>query len=329
MAANRKRPATGPAASTEVPPISVQDADDDPLEDFRRAMFAHVDKSLSDLSVKIMDSTIDLVRRSDAKNQARFSEQQEEIDTIKAKQDAMAEENAKTWKVIADLQKSIATAEQAIPIKDKLDDALFDRDLDATILKIGSPENITKIALTAALAPWLQEADIAPEATEVQGPTAGKRFTLQFKGGAGLASNRAKKARSLLYNPSTGWRKFDPIPNAAAGGPSTGTLFIDFDKSFKQIKQERDARKLKTILTDWYPEARIYLNRTDAYFTIGGKPLAILEALNSNNPSLLKWNVPVAQEFEIDRDAVYKKYQEVARSTSAPPPDVQWQPQSG
>ena len=147
--------------------------------------------------------------------------------------------------------------------------------------------------------------------------------------GVGLASNRAKKAKSLLYSPSSGWRKFDPIPNAAAGGASTSTLFIDFDKSFKQIKQERDARKLKTILTDWYPEARIYLNRTDAYFTIGGKPLAILEALNSNQPSLLKWNVPVAQEFDIDREKVFQKYQEVARPTSAPPPDVQWQPQCG
>eukprot|EP00969_Alexandrium_andersonii_P138619 6130290-Alexandrium_andersonii.AAC.1 len=87
-----------------------------------------------------------------------------------------------------------------------MDEEIFDRDIDTTILKIGAPEFIPKADLLAALHPWLHDAGVEPDQVELQGPDQGKRYTLQFKGTAGIAANRVRKAKQILYSPSTGWR---------------------------------------------------------------------------------------------------------------------------
>ena len=219
------------------------------------------------------------------------------------------------WEAIQNLQKALAVAESAIPIKDTLDLNEFNRQVDSTILRVNAAEIVTKLEVKRVLLSWLADADCnSNDKAEIFGAKAERRFTIQFKGNAGYAQRNLNKGRALLRNPQGGWREF-PQPPIAAGGATT-KVYVDVDKNPYQLKREGDERRLRDSFKHFYESKRIHFNRADGLFSFNGVPLALLETNNDDLPSnvgYIKWKLAAVAPAEIDRDAVLANYRSRAR----------------
>eukprot|EP00969_Alexandrium_andersonii_P214594 9477473-Alexandrium_andersonii.AAC.1 len=91
------------------------------------------------MSVKFMDATAKMVCRHEEKAEARFSEMEAKIDHSKNAIAALKARKKAQLSLIQDIQKAMAAAEKAIPIKEAMGEEIFDRDIDAAVLKIGAP----------------------------------------------------------------------------------------------------------------------------------------------------------------------------------------------
>ena len=159
-----------------------------------------------------------------------------------------------------------------------------------------------KSEVERVLRPWLEEAGCDNNGkAEVLGPDSAHKFTIHFKGLAGLAQNRLRKARTLLKLPGGTWREFGVL-NTSAGGTSD-KIYIDVDKNPCQLKREFDGKRLRQTFQHMYSDKPIAFNKTDGLFSYQGQPLALLDP-QIEGPSKIKWHLVAVAKAEIDRDAV-------------------------
>jgi len=287
----------------------------DDLEQFRKDMLAH----MSDLHQKSLDSTMQLFSKCDVKNEKRFNAIEKDVASLHKDQESLRRSQEESWAAIRDLQKALAVAEAAVPLKDKLDFGDFNRRVDCTILRIKTDEIVPKTEIERVLRPWLEEAECDARLAEIVGPDSNRHFTIQFKGNAGIANANLKKARSLLRD-EHGWRTFTPC--TAPGGSTTTSLYIDIDKNPRQKKCEADGKRLRDAFQQLYPRERckdkpIFWNRVDGLFTIKGELLARIVPENDDQPSHVEWHLAIVAKHGIDRDAVRNNYHSRARLTPA------------
>jgi len=298
---------------------------DDPFEEFKKQMFAHVDKTVEDFAQKTTASTIALVKKQEEKNERRFNSIERDLAAVQASNESVARDQAETRAAIEALQAALAQAEAQIPIKETLDLNEFNRNVDSTILRVNCPEKVSKDVVNRTLRPWLAEAECEDDSTAaLLGPNEGHRFVIHFKGIIGTAKLRLGKARSLLRNHG-GDRRTWPSFRTIAGG-SCDRLFIDVDKNPCQQKREYSARKLRDALLHLYPAnsgKNFHCNQADGLLSINSEPLAMVEPHNDSEPSKLKWLLAAVAKFDIDRDAVAAEYRN--RCNSRPPlQDLPW-----
>ena len=137
---------------------------------------------------------------------------------------------------------------------------------------------------------------------------------VHFTGNAGLATNRARRARAKLRLPGGDWRSFGSIRTAAGG--STDRTFVDVDKNPQQLKRERDSKKLKAALDHLYPSKAFRFNRADGLVALDGVPLALVDPQTDDLPSKLKWHLTAVDSAHIVRDDVLREYK--ARAQRGP-----------
>ena len=207
------------------------------------AMHQHAQKQVA--------ATIELVKKQEQKTEKRFNVVEQDLANLHRDHSALERSQEVQRAAITELQKALAVAESAIPIKDKLDLTEFERQVDSTILRINTGGIVTKHEVTRVLTPWLTDADCGTtDKAEIYGADAGRRFTIQFKGNAGYAQRNLNKARSLLKDQSGVWRQF-PEPTLAAGATKT-KVYVDIDKNACQLKREGDGKRLRDSLKHLY-----------------------------------------------------------------------------
>lgn len=325
MATSTKRRAMDPVPEAEQPPDEPPEQPD-PLEELRAQLTAHVDASvtsaISDFSKRTLDSTLEYHKKQEIKNEKRFNLIERDIALTKVSQDKMQKSQEEHWKAISELQRSLAVAESAIPIRENLDLDDFNRQIDATILRIHVPEIVAKDELYNGIKSWLSDADCSTrDRAELLGPVSGRRFTVHFKGMAGLATNRLRKARSLLREPGGGWRAFPQLTTTSGG--VADKIYIDIDKNPFQLKRERDGKRMHRALMELYPDKHFHHNRNDGLISFGGLPLALIEPKNDAGSSTVKWHLPAVLNAEIDREKILENYR-ARNTTSLLAADVQW-----
>ncbi len=214
-----KRPRADDIAAGLRPAPDVVDLDDDPYAQFRRELLAHVNNlqkatmaHVDNLQKATMDSTVALVRATDTKYEKRCNTLEQELAALRADQDRQEKEQQELKTQVDKMQQALAVAEATVPIKDTLGFPEFNRLVDSTILRINIPDIDSRVEVTKAFQPWLSEAGCDSDAqVAVLGPDTSRRFVVQFKGSAGLAENRLRKARGLLRSVAGEWRQF-PVP---------------------------------------------------------------------------------------------------------------------
>ena len=298
----------------------------DPLEELRAQLTAHVDSAIgsaiSDFSKRTLESTIEFHTKQEAKFEKRFSYIERDLADARSSQDKLSKSHEDSWKAISDLQRALAVAESAIPIRENLDLTDFNRPIDATILRINVPEIVSRNELRSAIRSWLVDADCpTDDRAELLGPESGQRFTVHFKGMAGLATNRLRKARSLLREPGGTWRSFPQLATAARG--VVDKFYIDIDKNPCQLKRERDGKRLIKSMQELYPDANFRFNRTDGLISTGALPLALLEPGNDSDPSKVKWHLPAVAQGDFDREKILANFCARAQSSFSAA-TVQW-----
>ena len=296
-------------------------SEEDPFEAFRAELMGHVDKSLADLNTKTMESTINLVKKQDEKFERRFSNIEKELIDLRRAQDAVEKSHKEQEAISGKLQEAMALAEAAIPIKAELDLDDFNRQVDTTILRVNASEFVPKPEVERVLRPWLEEAGCDDNGkAEVLGPDSARKFTVHFKGLAGLAQNRLRKARALLRNPGGAWREF-PVLKTSAGG-EIDKIYIDIDKNGCQLKREFDGKRLRQTFQHLYPSKHIVFNKADGLFCYHGQPLALLEP-QIDGPSKIKWHLVAVANADVNRADVQADFlsRQRARARAA---DVPW-----
>lgn len=320
MAAINKRVRSAELESVEedaLPPSASTPRDADPLDELRAQITAHVDaavgNAISDFSKRTLESTLEYHKKQEAKNEKRFALIERDLADTRVSQDKLHKSQHDSWKAISELQRALAVAEATIPIRESLDLDDFNRPVDATILRVNVPELVTKTELRNAIRPWLSDADCpSDDRAELLGPESGRRFTIHFKGMAGLATNRLRKARSLLREPGGNWRSFPQLTTTAGG--TVDKFYIDVDKNPCQLKRERDGKRLHRSLVELYPDQHFHFNRADGLVSSRALPLALIEPTNDDASSKVKWHLKAVARAEVDKEKVLENYRGRARA---------------
>ena len=298
------------------------------LEALRAQLMQHVDqtvhKAIKDFSQKTLSATMEYQKKQEQKSEKRLSKIEQDQEDMRRSQQKLEKSLEDQHAIVSELQKALAVAEAVIPIKDNITTDDFNRPVDCTILRVNLPEEVPKAELASALRPWLEEADCESTAkADVLGPDSGKRITIHFKGMAGVAFNRLKKARSLLRLSGGTWRSFPAVPTTAGG--SCSQIYIDVDKNPCQQKRERNGKQLRQALEKLYPikNKDFRLNRVDGLITFKGTPFALIDPQNDSNPSNVRWHLEGVSAADVDRDIILAEYRRLTKPRISAA-DVQW-----
>ena len=254
------------------------------------------------------------LRQYDEGAQRRFSHIESDVTVMQKRLDASENDAKKLWGSLESLQRSMAVAESAVPLRDDFSDETFTREIDATILWISSEAILTKPAVLASIVSWLAEANLDESHYELMGLDTSKKFTLQFKGNAGIAANRLSKAAALLRSRDGQWKDF----HATLLSEGSERFYISRDKNGAQIKRELDTKRLadawRTVCTD---RSEFHTNKSDGVISVNWVPIVnslVTNPLASNGTS--KW----ISENTINHEAVDVEYRRLAR----PKNEVSW-----
>eukprot|EP00959_Pyramimonas_sp_CCMP1952_P152061 3181630-Pyramimonas_sp.AAC.1 len=109
-------------------------------------------------------------------------------------------------KQMDDLRQALALAHR-VPQPPKPPAAGFQREVDATVLKIVAATMVKRTDVHDSIKAWLDKSKI--EGWEIQGEEQDRLFTLQFTGPVAVAGRRAAQALGALRLPGKGnWMRF-------------------------------------------------------------------------------------------------------------------------
>ena len=181
-----------------------------------------------------------------------------------AARDVKIEEEQKQMReTLKRLEGALAQAEAAPASAGSTADSSAAREADPTILRLNVNGLVAKTEIEEAIHPWLMDAQIERGAYKLVGGELSRRFMLQFQGAPGLASMRAKKAFGILKLPDGSYRRM-----AVRDLP----IFVEFDKTARQIKGERALGIMHKHLKGLFPTNRVDKVKRDALIAVDMQP---------------------------------------------------------
>ncbi|CAK0841134.1 unnamed protein product, partial [Prorocentrum cordatum] len=190
---------------------------------------------------------------------------------------------------IQQLQQALVVANSQQPAPKALaSSASFEREIDATVVKINAGRPARSEEARSVITPWPEEMQITSDMWSLPSPDPiAKMFALQVSGATGLASRRVQKILSGLRTSSSQWRELE-VPTQAGG---TTRLHFSGDKNPKQIKTETTGRKFRTKLQEIYGrEQRIFVDRDRGWLSLGWDALCKIEVFPGREETKLFWN---------------------------------------
>ena len=195
-----------------------------------------------------------------------------------------------------------------LPVRSPPTSPHFNRDARPDVLSIGVEANASKEMVLSTIKEWLsQEPNIAVDDYDLEGPTYGRNFELQFHGSSthpDTGAKRAAMANLSLRNEDGTWRKL------YATGPKNVQLamFISKDASPKHNREAILAKRLsKAIERNIGEEKGITFHRPSRTLKHNGRLLAKVEC-KSFEEFEVKWMLNALEASKINKEEVLKDF---------------------
>jgi hypothetical protein len=143
---------------------------------------------------------------------------------------------------------------------------LYERTPDLGILNINTFQgiNVTKSSVIAAITPWLEENEIKKANFAVEGRTIDNKFILRPSFGNGKSARLLRNAKTALRIEGDGDTPLyrDLLAQSTDSTPVDVKLFLNYDESRRQRRENGSCRSLIRILKELAPNANIRKNRS-------------------------------------------------------------------
>ena len=244
------------------------------------AQTAAITKAAEAATASATNDAISNLEKKWANERREVQDKLSEHDTRLACAERTAQDQAKQIeKLQADFRKVLRDVETVSSDLPPLyvPDPSYDREVDATILRVRARAAVQKGGLQASLAELSGHAALDVKFWTLDGPALGQNFVLRFSGTPELAARRAGRLRDALKTPSGTWRRLVARP-AVEGGEEV-EYSVDEDKSKKTIALEKATRKLKNEAKALDPDTDYFARKRDhTLFAPGWVPIAKVES---------------------------------------------------
>jgi len=248
---------------------------------------------------KQMDDDAQLARQRDAANtqaalasaalgfeqvsNARFTEQQSQIDAVKQRATKVEAEHKAMWTQIKVLQEKLGAHERGAPSA-RIDAADDDRSPNPTFLKFRTMADVSIADVQAKVQELSVSARLEQGSPGQIWEVIGERrnYVIQFKGDDTVASARAK---TLFQYTKVGGPGGKYVPIKIAGGD----VYLDPDKSPKTERTEAAGRRLRKVVAEACPHLNVRLIHDEAFITIEHVP-AVRVLSPSPDEVALEWH---------------------------------------
>ena len=257
--------------------------------------------AVNDLEQKFTSAMANALRKTDANYQDRFGAVEGEIKELKMRMEQIEGWRPNTDRAVAEVRHAVALAESSANVQELLDVDDFDRQTDLTIVRARILDAVTPAAARAAVCGIMEEMNLKDDEMKIEGKDLDKGFTFRFAGCTATAARRARKFMQLQRDGGE-WR--DLVAKTPDG--SETKMYLDVDKSKKQIKMEMMSRRLHKVLKEKYPARDFFNRKRDGTVSTEWTPLARIANVNIDSYKI-EWNMKLVGELGIDKDTVNEK----------------------
>ena len=254
--------------------------------------------AVNDLEQKFTSAMANALRKTDANYQDRFGAVEGEIKELKMRMEQIEGWRPSTDRAVAEVRHAVALAESSANVQELLDADDFDRQTDLTIVRARILDAVTPAAARAAVCGIMEEMNLKGDEMKIEGKDLDKGFTFRFAGCTATAARRARKFMQLQRDGGE-WR--DLVAKTPDG--SETKMYLDVDKSKKQIKMEMMSRRLHKVLKEKYPARDFFNRKRDGTVSTEWTPLARIANVNIDSYKI-EWNMKLVGELGIDKDKV-------------------------
>ena len=306
MAASSSTPVVTPkrqrGAAISSAPVS-DDDDATPSRSFLQGLFSEGQANMESMVSKL-----------DAHYTIKFSKLDKELVDIKAKADVVAQGQTDMRASIAKIEAALLLVETASragpPGSFARNDAATNTEpktADPGLLRINTSSLVPFAELRARIDALCAAAQIEAADYDFSGPhTLGQRFSLAFRGEAGLAGRRARKVQQSLRNADGTWNRIQLT--SPTGDPIE--VYIGPDKLRSTLIKERGTKVLARILSASYPDITFTTVKRENGVAIDWALLVHVSVATGSRQSSLTWCAALAAQKGIVPADIDKQYQE-------------------
>ena len=257
--------------------------------------------AVNDLEQKFTSAMANALRRTDASYQDRFGMVEGEIKELKMRMERIEGWQPNTDRAVAEVRHAVALAESTANVQELLDVDDFERQPDLIVVKARIMDAVTPEAARVAVRGIVEEMGMKDDEMKIEGKDLDKGFTFRFAGCIAMAARRARKFMQLQRDGGE-WREL--VAKTPDGAESK--MYVDVDKSKKQIKMEMMGRRLRKVLKEKFPARDFFNRRRDGTVSTDWTPLARVVVVGPEAHKI-EWNMKLAGELGIDKDMVSEK----------------------
>ena len=278
------------------------------LDDQKTAVHSVITDALTAFERSSSERLATTFKQYDTKVQGKVQQHEAEINALKERADASQRSNADFKQQLEALRSSLTAAESLVP-ESQMPDDIWEGPANKSFLRLNLAADATKKSVEDAVREWVEKWSGCPAGHwSVVGKQAAKRFTLKFTGATNLATRRAHKAFQSLRDSTGSWHEL----NVTTVGGDRKRLFIDENKTGKQIAMERDARRAyravcAVLEEDPSKTKRVHCNKRDGRVTIDHIPTVKVTPVKGAI-SQLGFNEAQLVKSSITRENITKEY---------------------
>eukprot|EP00973_Karenia_brevis_P002763 376129-Karenia_brevis.AAC.1 len=245
-----------------------------------------------------------------------YTGMQQEVRALDTRMDKQEDEMAALRAQVAALQSRQEVAEKrfdlsAVAASGAPGTDAYERPADPKVLKINTPDKVTKDELLRAITPWIQRTCEDGQWELLAEQNIDKRFTIQFKGNPKSAADKAGRARWSLKSADGKWEQ---LSCTSTSGTNT-QVYVAPDKNPRQVREETASKKLKQIICDKYARLRdktAYV-RAEECIMYDWQELCQVQAPKATEDVQLLWIHSLADKLRINKDEVRQSLLEKVR----------------
>ncbi len=282
----------------------------DPLEALREELLSAVASNAE----KVNGAMAKAFKGIESRMDKRFEGVAVEIAAVKDAQTKTDLDQKKMWERIGALQAALEVCEKDTNLKQQPTDD-FDRQIDATIIRIHSQELVTLEEIKKTVESWAAEVAVSDFTTTVTGGAASpaQRFTVSLGGVPATAAKRATKLLGTLRKSDGTWRRMQ----CASPNGRQVDLFIGPDKSPKQVRTEILGKQLVQAIKETHPQLPIHLLRRDGVVKTNWTSFVKVEP-SSHDVAVLRWDERVVAEKGIRKEDIAEAFERLAKGRDQP-----------